>query len=224
MTKKIVLYCLAVMCCVLTVGCSGKKEDGQGSGKDLKIMFTVSDGSDTFRATLAEAAKNAAEEAGYTIDIQDAAGSSETQMNQIKNAKDADVIICALCDAGTAQQMEALAGDKPIVFINSCPEEEYLQKNKYVYVGSDEAVAGNLQAEYVLNKYASKDSLNIVLLKGESTHSATKGRTKANKATLEASGKTIHYVYEDYADWSTETAAKMFHQFLQTGQPVDADI
>ena len=155
MTKKIVLYCLAVMCCVLTVGCSGKKEDGQGSGKDLKIMFTVSDGSDTFRATLAEAAKNAAEEAGYTIDIQDAAGSSETQMNQIKNAKDADVIICALCDAGTAQQMEALAGDKPIVFINSCPEEEYLQKNKYIYVGSDEAVAGNLQAEYVLNKYAS---------------------------------------------------------------------
>lgn len=77
----------------------GEKEDGQGSGKDLKIMFTVSDGSDTFRATLAEAAQNAAEEAGYTIDIQDAAGSSETQMNQIKNAKDADVIICALCDA-----------------------------------------------------------------------------------------------------------------------------
>lgn len=112
MTKKIVLYCLAVMCCVLTVGCSGKKEDGQSSGKDLKIMFTVSDGSDTFRATLAEAAKNAAEEAGYTIDIQDAAGSSETQMNQIKNAKDADVIICALCDAGTAQQMEALAGEQ----------------------------------------------------------------------------------------------------------------
>ena len=55
------------MCCVLTVGCSGKKEDGQSSGKDLKIMFTVSDGSDTFRATLAEAAKNAAEEAGLSL-------------------------------------------------------------------------------------------------------------------------------------------------------------
>lgn len=106
----------------------GEKEDGQGSGKDLKIMFTVSDGSDTFRATLAEAAQNAAEEAGYTIDIQDAAGSSETQMNQIKNAKDADVIICALCDAGTAQQMEALAGDKPIVFINSCRKKNTCKK------------------------------------------------------------------------------------------------
>ena len=140
MTKKnsIILFGCHVLC--IDSRLLGKKEDGQGSGKDLKIMLTVSDGSDTFRATLAEAAQNAAEEAGYTIDIQDAAGSSETQMNQIKNAKDADVIICALCDAGTAQQMEALAGDKPIVFINSCPEEEYLQKNKYVYVGSDEAV------------------------------------------------------------------------------------
>lgn len=42
--------------------------------KTLRSCSLLSDGSDTFRATLAEAAKNAAEEAGYTIDIQDAAG------------------------------------------------------------------------------------------------------------------------------------------------------
>lgn len=185
-------------------------------------MLTVSDGSDTFRANLADAAKKAAEAEGITLDVKDAKGSSETQMNQIKEAKDADVIICALCDAGTAQQMEALAGNKPIVFINSAPEEEYLQKDQYVYVGSDEAVAGKLQAEYVLDRYASKDTLNIAIFKGESTHSATKGRTKAIKAALEASGKTIHYVYEDYADWKADTAAKMFRQFLKTGQSVDA--
>lgn len=114
-------------------------------------MLTVSDGSDTFRANLADAARKAAEEKGISLEVKDAKGSSETQMNQIKEAKDADVIICALCDAGTAQQMEALAGDKPIVFINSAPEEEYLQKDQYVYVGSDEAVAGELQAKYVLD-------------------------------------------------------------------------
>ena len=173
MTKKIVLYCLAVMCCVLTVGCSGKKEDGQGSGKDLKIMFTVSDGSDTFRATLAEAAKNAAEEAGYTIDIQDAAGSSETQMNQIKNAKDADVIICALCDAGTAQQMEALAGDKPIVFINSCPEEEYLQK---------------FSQEDLFNEFTRDEKGNVVLTEEEANKKIKKlgGYDRLYRIKLEA--------------------------------------
>ena len=212
------------LCCLLAVGCSKSSGKGKSSGGKINIMLTVSDGSDTFRANLADAARKAAEEKGISLEVKDAKGSSETQMNQIKEAKDADVIICALCDAGTAQQMEALAGDKPIVFINSAPEEEYLQKDQYVYVGSDEAVAGELQAKYVLDQYASKDTLNIAIFKGESTHSATKGRTRANKAALEASGKTINYVYEDYADWSTDTAAKMFRQFLRTGQDVDAVI
>lgn len=224
MKKRASLLCLLMLCCILAAGCSKSSGGGKSSGGKVNIMLTISDGSDAFRSTLAEAAKKAAEEKGMTLEVKDAQGSSETQMNQIKDAKDADVIICALCDAGTAQQMEALAGDKPIVFINSAPEGEYLQKDQYIYVGSDEAVAGKLQAQYVLDKYASKDTLNIAIFKGESTHSATKGRTKANKAALEASGKTINYVYEDYADWSTDTAAKMFRQFLKTGQEVDAVI
>lgn len=177
------------LCCLLAAGCSKSSGKGKSSGGKINIMLTVSDGSDTFRANLADAARKAAEEKGISLEVKDAKGSSETQMNQIKEAKDADVIICALCDAGTAQQMEALAGDKPIVFINSAPEEEYLQKDQYIYVGSDEAVAGELQAKYVLDQYASKDTLNVAIFKGESTHSATKGRTKANKAALEASGK-----------------------------------
>jgi len=222
--KASLIICLLTLCCLLAAGCSKSSGKGKSSGGKINIMLTVSDGSDTFRASLADAAGKAAEEKGITLEVKDAKGSSETQMNQIKEAKDADVIICALCDAGTAQQMEALAGDKPIVFINSAPEEEYLQKDQYIYVGSDEAVAGELQAKYVLDQYASKDTLNVAIFKGESTHSATKGRTKANKAALEASGKTINYVYEDYADWSTDTAAKMFRQFLRTGQDVDAVI
>lgn len=224
MKKRALLLYLLTLCCILAAGCSKSSGNEKSSGGKLNIMFTNSDGSDAFRSTLADAAQKAAEAEGMTMEVKDAKGSSEIQMNQIKDAKDADVIICALCDAGAAQQMEALAGNKPIIFINSAPEEEYLQKDRYIYVGSDEAVAGKLQAQYVLDQYASKDTLNIAIFKGESTHSATKGRTKANKATLEASGKTIHYVYEDYADWSTDTAAKMFRQFLKTGQDVDAVI
>lgn len=225
MNKKIVLAVVLVLCLIGTTAC-GKSSGASGTvnGNGIKAMLTLSDGSDTFRATLAEAAQKAAKEAGVTLEIKDAAGSSEAQMNHIKDAQDADVIICALCDSGTAQQMEVLAGDKPIVFINSCPDEDYLEKNKYVYVGSDEAVAGQLQAEYVLDKYSAKDTLNVAILKGEKTHSATKGRTNAVKAKLEASGKTIHYVYEDYADWSTDTARNMFHLFLKTGQQVDCVI
>lgn len=225
--KKIRIICsiLMIMCLVMTA-CGGNVSinsgGGSGNGKGIKAILTVSDASDAFRAELAAAAKAAADESGMELEILDAAGSSEVQMNHIKQADDADVIICALCDSSTAQQMEALAGDKPIVFINSCPDEDYLKAEHYIYVGSDEAVAGSLQAQYVLDKYASKDTLNIAIIMGESTHSATKGRTQANKAVLEASGKNINYVFMDYADWSTDTAENMFDLFLKTGQEIDA--
>lgn len=225
-TTIIALFCISVFCISMLSACAqgGSASAGTMNGKGLHAMLTISDGSDAFRSTLASAAQEAAQEAGMTLTIEDAAGSIEAQMNQIKNAKDADVIICALCDSSTAQEMEVIAGDTPIVFINSCPEEDYLERNRYVYVGSDEAVAGGIQAEYVLEKCASKNTLNVVIIKGEKTHSATKGRTRAAKSVLEASGKTINYVFEDYADWSTDDAKNMFNLFLKTGQEVDCVI
>lgn len=228
MRKKGIVFAILMAVCLGITACGLKSGNDAGggsvNGKGIKAVLTISDGSDAFRAKLAAAAQDAAKECGMELEVMDASGSSEAQMNHIKGATDADVIICALCDSSTAQQMEALAGDKPIVFINSCPDEDYLEADHYIYVGSDEAVAGGLQAQYVLEQYASKDTLNIVIIKGEVTHSATKGRTQANKAVLEASGKTIHYVFEDYADWSTDTAENMFDLFLKTGQDVDAVI
>lgn len=225
--KRRIIGCILILMLLLGLSACGTSESTGSStvnGKGIKAILTVSDASDTFRANLAAAAQKAANECGMELEVLDAAGSSETQMNHIKQATDADVIICALCDSGTAQQMEVLAGDKPIVFINSCPEEDYLEADHYVYVGSDEAVAGGLQAEYVLNKFSSEDTLNVAIIKGESTHSATKGRTKANKSVLEESGKNINYVFEDFADWDTDTAEQMIDLLFATGQEVDAII
>ena len=61
----------------------------------------------------------------------------------------------------------------------------------------------------------------MVLLKGEKAHSATNGRTKGVKQTLENSGMTINYVFEDYADWDQALAKHLFEIFLRTGSPVD---
>lgn len=226
MKKRIVggVLALALLFGLSACGTDETTSNTTINGNGMKAILTVSDGSDAFRATLAAAAEEAAKEYGMELEVLDAAGSSETQMNHIKEADDADVIICALCDSGTAQQMEVLAGDKPIVFINSCPEEDYLEADRYVYVGSDEAVAGGLQSEYVLDTFSSKDTLNVAIIKGESTHSATKGRTKANKSVLEESGKEINYVFEDFADWDTDTAESMIDLLFETGQEVDAII
>lgn len=224
MKNKLIIILMLFLCFQITACGNNSGKSGTEDGNGIHAMLTVSDGSDAFRTMLAEAAMEAAEAAGMSLEIKDAQGSTENQMNQIKDAENVDVFICALCDSGTAQQMEALAGDRPIVFINSCPEEDYLEEDQYIYVGSNEEVAGQLQADYILNKYSDKDTLHVAIIKGEKNHSATKGRTRAVKETLEASGKKIQYVYEDYADWSTDTAKNMFQLFLKTGQELDCVI
>ena len=196
---KKVISCM--ICALLLVGCMagcGSTGGKSGSGNGIKIMMSLSQGDD-FRNTIVEQAKKTAQEKGATLDVYDEDGSLESQVEHIKQAakEKYDVILCGPVNADTALELE------------------------YMYVGSDENVAGQYQAEYILDKFSSSDEINVAIFKGPRNHSATKGRTGALKDTLNASGKKINYVFEDNADWDQATAQKMFELFLKTGQPCD---
>lgn len=221
--KKIVTAALAALIGVTCL--SGCQSDASGTATDgsgVRIYVSLSV-ADTFRTTLVETAKQTAQASGAEMVVYEADNSIETQVAQIKQAvsEDYDVIMCAPVDADTAKELEAIAGDIPIIFYNSCPDESALEADKYMYVGSDEKVAGQYQAEYILEQMNGKNDINVILLKGSKNHSATNGRGEGLKNALAESGKNIHYVFEDYADWEQETASRYFEVFLRTGQSVD---
>lgn len=220
--KHLAVWGVVILFFLLLSGC-GKQSDRENG--DIRIFFSLNE-MDTFRQTLVDAAKEKAAQEGVQLVVEDAQGSIEAQVEQLKQAASGnyDVILCSAVSIDTAVQLKMSAGEIPIVFVNSCPEEKHLEAGKYVYVGSDEQVAGAFQAEYVLEKLANQQEINVVLLKGPENHSATKGRTNGTKQVLKASKKQIHYVFEDHADWEMEQAQQLFELFLQTGGTADCVI
>lgn len=219
MKKVLSLFLSCILCINVLAGCSST---GTGNGNGIRIYLTVAQ-ADTFRASLIEAAKKEAGNMGVELVTEDAEGVLETQVAQIKKAvqEGYNVILCNPVNTDTALELEEIAGDIPIVFYNSCPDDKRLKPDKYVYVGSSEADAGRYQAEYILDKSQDKDEINVVIMQGEFSHSATKGRTDSLIQVLKESGKTINLVFKDTANWDKEQAKELFNLFLTTGQPYD---
>ena len=161
---KKVISCM--ICALLLVGCMagcGSTGGKSGSGNGIKIMMSLSQGDD-FRNTIVEQAKKTAQEKGATLDVYDEDGSLESQVEHIKQAakEKYDVILCGPVNADTALELESLADGIPVIFYNSCPDASYLETGKYMYVGSDENVAGQYQAEYILDKFSSSDARRVL--------------------------------------------------------------
>lgn len=219
MRRKILALMLLVTMSISGCGLSSSKNTSSG-GNGVKVLFTYSqEEGNTFRDTLAEGAKEYAASVGATVECVYPENSLDTQIEQIKSAKSDgySAIMCIAEDASTARQLEAAAGDLPIIFCNNAPDDATLKEDKYIYCASDEGVAGKLQAEYILNLFASKNEINVLLLKGLEGHSATVGRTKTLKQDLNASGKKINYVFEDFADFNTDKAREAVNFAISKG-------
>lgn len=225
MKKKVAILLSIFMIFFIFSGCSSNNSSNS-SDKKVKVLFSMSDNSDAFRHMLTEEAKSYAQSKNVELVIKDAEGSVEKQVEHMKEAVSGgyNAIICGIVNPDTALQLKKSAGELPIIFINSAPNDELLEVNKYIFVASNEMVAGKFQAESVIESLKNKSEAKIVLFRGEEGHSATIGRTKAVKQTFKEKDVNAKYVFEDSANWSRKGAKEMFNVFLSTHKEFDAVI
>lgn len=225
---KRIMTCIltGVLLCLTIMGC-GSSSSGGGStnGSGVKVYFSTI-ALDDFKALLMNSVIDAGAKAGVTVVTGDPCDTVDQQVAQIREAASGgyDCIICNPVDPQTALQIEVTAGDIPVLFCNSQPDEAYLKADKYMYVGSYEMDAGQMQAEYVWNKLGKPGSINVALFQGQPGHPAAAGRTKAVKNYFRDNGVNANFVFNDTAYWDTQKAHDEFLIFLKTNQPYDCVI
>lgn len=224
--KKLIGLMLVVVmtAAMMLVGCgSSSTGESSGSAGGIKILYS-GPSSDTFKQLLMDSLQEAAVAEGLTLDIGAPCESVNDQVEQIKDAVSSgyNAIVCLPVDRATALQLEVVAGDLPIIYVNGVPDEQFLKANKYMAVSSYEYTAGEYQAEYVWNKLGKPSSINAVILRGELTHNAAIQRSLSVKNWLRENGVDVNIVFDDTANWSVDEAEYVFNIFLKTGQSFDA--
>lgn len=212
---------------LILTGCGNSGGSGNsgssGSSGGIKAFYS-GPGTDTFKQMLMDKLAEYAPSEGIDLTIGEACASTNDQVEQIQKAvaDGYDAIICLPVDRATALQLEIAAGDKPIIYVNACPDEQFLKPNKYMAVSSYEMNAGEYQAEYVYNKLGKPSSMNIIIFRGEATHNAAVARSVSVKNWLRSQGVEVNVVFDDTANWSTDQAKDLFRIFQKTNQSFDA--
>ena len=218
----VLLLTLVMAMGTLLTGC-GSSGSGSSGSSSVKIFYAAPP-VDDFKQLLVDALVANASSEGVTLDVGEGCNSVNEQVQQIEDAVNSgyDAIICLPVDRSTALQLEVTAGDIPIVYVNSTPDETYLEKDKSVVVSSYEMDAGTYQAEYVWNALGNPKSIDAVLLRGELTHNAAIARSTSITKYYKENGVDINWVFDDTANWDATQAQTLMDIFLKTDQSFDA--
>ena len=155
-----------------------------------------------------------------TLQVEDAGGDISRQQSQIDNfiASGVDGIILMLVDAdsGAAMSAAAAAAGIPLVFVNLMPPNGDSLPDKQAWVGSDEVLAGTLQATEICKQLGGQG--DAVMLLGQLGTSGQRGRTEGVHnvlATPECSG--IKLLDEQTANYMRTPGLDLMTNWLTSG-------
>lgn len=166
-----------------------------------------------FITLMVEGMKAEAAELGVELIVLDANNDAATQLSQVENliAQKVDVILVAAVDADAivpAFDMAEAAGI-PLTGVNMLMNTD----KKYYYAGPNDVEAGELEAQYIIDKIGGKG--NVVILEGPIGTSAQLQRLEGNMNVL-TKNPDVKILAQKPANWNREEALTLTENWLQT--------
>jgi len=196
---------------------------GGGEGEEqLHIGVAASMFDDKWMSYMNEGMSIAGEKLGVRLTMVDGRNDPSVQQSQVETlitqGVDAIVIVPVVVSVLDPVLAATEAAEIPVVAANRIPPEPNLSRLA-TYVGSDEYVAGTMQAEKIADLLGGKG--NVVILHGELGHPAEIGRTQGNKDVL-AKYSDIKIVREDTGTWQRALGLQIMENWIQANVQMDA--
>lgn len=196
-------------------GCanSGNASNSSATGKTYNIGVVVLDLQDPDLAHMTEAMKKTADEKGVKLNITDSKKDVGSELNQVEDllTRQVDAIIMQPLDGDASQNAakRVIAANVPL-FILSTEFAEGANVGYKSYIGVDDTLAGQMQAEY-LNKLLPSGG-NLVFAAGVYGASWTDRRKSGFDKTI---NKNFKIVAEFQAKGSRDEAKRNMEDTLQ---------
>ena len=186
----------------------------------ITIGFSVARFDDNFLTVMRNDAVRRAEEAGHTMQVDDAKDDVTTQLSQVQNyiASGVDAIIVNAVDTDTTQAMTKAAegAGVPLVYVNRQPIDLDALGATTTFVGSNEKWSGTLEAFEMCVQAGGTGT--AVMLMGQLSNEAARSRSEDVREVLKLSMcNGIELIEEQTANWDRVQANDLMTNWLAAG-------
>ena len=186
----------------------------------ITIGFSVARFDDNFLTVMRNDAVRRAEEAGHTMQVDDAKDDVSTQLSQVQNyiASGVDAIIVNAVDTDTTQAMTKAAegAGVPLVYVNRQPIDLDALGATTTFVGSNEKWSGTLEAFEMCVQAGGTGT--AVMLMGQLSNEAARSRSEDVREVLKLSMcNGIDLIEEQTGNWSRLEANDIMTNWIAAG-------
>lgn len=189
---------------------------------DIGVSIATSDSN---LALIIQAIESHAAELNQPVQVEIADGDVNKQLSQIQNfiAAGVDAIIVNVIETSTSPTITKMAADAgiPLVYVNNTPRDVDSLGDTAAFVGSDEYVAGTLEAEGVCKRLTDRGvtgEAGVLILQGVLANETAVLRSKAvHDVAARPECSFMKIIDEQSANWDPVKAQDLMTNWITAG-------